>query len=111
MDPADYYDDETRSGEPMEGAEGAGPEVDLAFVMEVDGGPKSCVCPAEKVDPPDQTKRAPKAGERRLSDVWMEEDVLYIPQTEPVVRRGTRGRAPQGSHSLDSLNSFKSAEL
>ena len=63
MDPADYYDDETRSGEPMEGAEGAGPEVDLASVMEVDGGPKSCVCPAEKVDPPDQTKRAPQGRE------------------------------------------------
>ena len=67
MDPADYYDDETRSGEPMEGAEGAGPEVDLAFVMEVDGGPKSCVCPAEKVDPPNQTKRAPQGrGEETL---------------------------------------------
>ena len=96
MDPADYYDDETRSGEPMEGAEGAGPEVDLASVMEVDGGPKSCVCPAEKVDPPDQTKRAPQGrGERRLSDVWMEEDVLHIPQTEPVVRRGTRVGPPR----------------
>ena len=38
MDPADYYDSETRSGEPMEGAEGAGSEVNLASVMEVGGG-------------------------------------------------------------------------
>ena len=38
MDPADFYEEETRSEDPVEGAEGAGPEAELASVMEVAGG-------------------------------------------------------------------------
>ena len=74
MDPADYYDDETRSGEPMEGAEGAGPEVDLASVMEVDGGPKSCVCPPrpDQEGPPRQGRGdSLMCGWRRMSSIFL----------------------------------------
>ena len=68
--------------------------------------PKGAFVKLKRMSPPTRPSRSPQGAGRRLSDVWMEGDVLHVPQTEPVARRGTRGRAPQGSLSLDSLHSL-----
>ena len=72
--------------------------------------PKGAFVQLKRLSPPTRPSRSPQVAGRRLSDVWMEGDVLHVPQTEPVTRRGTRGRAPPGSLSLDSLTSFKSVQ-
>ena len=73
--------------------------------------PKGAFVQLKRMSPPTRPSRSPQGAGRRLSDVWMEGDVLHVPQTEPVARRGTRGRAPQGSLSLDSLHSFHSVNM
>ena len=70
--------------------------------------PKAAFVQLKRLSPPTRPSRSPQVAGRRLSDVWMEGDIVHVPQTEPAVRRGTRGRAPQGSLSVDSLDSFKS---
>ena len=70
--------------------------------------PEAAFVQLERMTPPARPSRSPQCSGRRLSDVWMEGDIVHVPQTDPAVRRGTRGRAPQGSLSLDSLTSFKS---
>ena len=70
--------------------------------------PKGTFVQMRRMTPPPQPPRVPQGAERRLSEVWLEDNVVQVPQTDPVVRRGTRGRAPQESTSLDSLNSFHS---
>ena len=63
-----------------------------------------------KMVPPPRPLRPPGGTRiRRLSEVWMEDDIVHIPQSEPIPRRGTRGD-PQGPLDLDSLNSFKSLD-
>ena len=80
---------------------------DTVAVPKIKGqDPKAAFVQLERMTPPARPSRSPRGAGRRLSNVWMEGDIVHVPQTEPAVRRGTRGRAPQGSLSLDSLNSF-----
>ena len=73
--------------------------------------PKAAFVQLTRMPPPTRPVRSPQGAGRRLSDVWLEGDIVHVPQTEPVARRGTRGRAPQGSLSLDSLTSFHSLHM
>ena len=68
--------------------------------------PKAAFVQLKRLSPPTRPSRSPQVAGRRLSDVWMEGDIVHVPQTEPAVRRGARGRAPQGSLSLESLYSL-----
>ena len=73
--------------------------------------PKAAFVQLKRLSPLTRSSRSPQVAGRRLSDVWLEGDIVHVPQTEPAVRRGTRGRAPQGSLSLDSLTSFHSLHM
>ena len=69
--------------------------------------PERAYVKLRKMAPPRPLRPPGGSTTPRLSDVWLEEDVVHVPQTEPIPRRGTRGD-PQGPLDLDSLNSYKS---